>query len=149
MPWTAQCLLLFLSIRVLQPLRFGYTGANGNIPLPKAPNLPVRRQQQPPTSYEHSRLRSVSPHPHEANEQIRRFIWGGGKCKSGTANEAHQIQNKQVDNSKSGPKPKTTTRVYFHHVARPHITTEAEPGPTGGVIEKSFFRKLNVLRRKI
>ena len=103
----------FFSLRVLQPARFGYIGANGNIPLPEAPNLSVRRQHQPPTSNEHSRIRSVSPHPHEANEQIRRFIWGGGKGKSGTTNEAHQIQNKQVDNSSQpGPKPKTT-RVDF------------------------------------
>ncbi|CAN0438516.1 unnamed protein product, partial [Ascophyllum nodosum] len=76
--------------------------------------LPVRRQQQPPTSNEHSRIRSVSPHPHETNEQIRRFLWGERKCKSGTINEAHQIQIKQVDKySQPGRKPKTTTSVDF------------------------------------
>ena len=54
------------------------------------------------------------PHPHETNEQIRRIILEGGKGKSGTTNEAHQIQNKQVDSSSQpGPKPKTTTRVDF------------------------------------
>ena len=52
---------------------------------PRSPNLPVWRQQQPPTSNEHSRIRSVSPHPLEASEQIQPTIWGGGKCKSGTA----------------------------------------------------------------
>ena len=41
----------FFSVRVLQPSRFGFTGANENIP-----KLPVRRQQQPPTSNEHSRI---------------------------------------------------------------------------------------------
>ena len=76
----------FFSVRVLQPSRFGYTGANGNIPLSEAPNLPVRRQQQPSTSNHHIlRIRLVSLHPHEANEQIRRIIWRGGECKSGTA----------------------------------------------------------------
>ena len=71
-------------------------------------------QQQPPTSNGHSRIGSVSRHPHEANEQIRRFIWEGGKWKSGTTNEAHQIQNKQVDNSSQPePKPKTRRRVDF------------------------------------
>ena len=71
-------------------------------------------QQQPPTSKEHSRKRSASSHPHEANEQIRRFIWGGGGCKSATTTEAHQIQNKQLDNSSQPrPKPKTTIRVDF------------------------------------
>ena len=94
---------------VLRLARFGFTGANGNIP-----KLPVRRQQQPPTSNEHSRIRSVSPHLHEANEQIRQLIWGERECKSGMTNEAHQIQNKQVDNSSQpGPKPKTTTSVDF------------------------------------
>ena len=70
----------------------------------------MNQQQQ-----QQQRIRSVSPHPHEANEQIRRIIWGGGTCKSGTTNEADQIQNKQVDNNSSQPepKPKTTTRVNF------------------------------------
>ena len=39
-------------------------------------------KQQPPRSNEHSRIRSVSPHPHEANEQIRRFIWGEGNVRA-------------------------------------------------------------------
>ena len=35
-------------------------------------------------------------------------LFEGGKCKSGTTNEAHKIQNKQVE-------PKTTTRVDFQN----------------------------------
>ena len=73
----------------------------------------------------HVCIRSVSPRPHEANEQIRRFIWREGKCKSDTTNEAHQIQNKQVDNSKPRPKPKIT-RVDFHHVQLRFISLSSD-----------------------
>ena len=73
---------IFCYLRVLQPARFGYTGANGNIPLPGASNLPVRRQQQQPTSNQHWRIRLISPHPNEANEQIRRIIWGEGNVRA-------------------------------------------------------------------
>ena len=127
-PWTAHFFFSLCVLRknlnaakppeqskgVLQPARFGYTGQTEIFLSPKPQTFPsgVNSNHQRATStHVYDRFPLIRMRPMNKSDDL---FAGGGGCKSGTTNEAHQIQNKQVENSSQpGPKPKTTTIVDF------------------------------------